>query len=84
VHVQHPIATRGQLAVMRDQYQRRAVLALAAKQKLDDFTPGCLIEIAGRFVSDEDRWVGRERPRERDPLLLATGQLRRVMVEPIA
>ena len=32
------------------------------------------------LVGDEDRWIGRDRARDGDPLLLAAGKLARVMV----
>ena len=41
---------------------------------------GRLVEIAGRLVGDQDRRIGRQRAGERDALLLAAGQLRRIMV----
>ena len=40
MHVQHAIAARRELGVVRDQNQRRAALAMAAEQKLDDLAPG--------------------------------------------
>ena len=64
--------------------KRRAVLVMAAKQKLDDLSSGRFIEIAGRLVGDDDRGIGHERAGERNALLLAAGQLGRVMVEPAA
>ena len=44
---------------------------------------GGLVEIAGRLVGDQDRRVGRQRARQRDALLLAARQLRRIMVAPL-
>ena len=41
---------------------------------------GGLVEIAGRFVGDDDGGIGRERAGERDALLLAAGKLGRIMV----
>ncbi len=39
-------------------------------------------EIAGRLVGQHDRRIVRQRARQRDPLLLAAGQLRRVVMRP--
>ena len=46
--------------------------------------PVALVEIAGRLVGNEDRRVGRQRAGQRHPLLLAAGQLRRIVVLPLA
>ena len=81
MHMQHPVAPRRQRRVVRDQHQRRAVLAMAAEQKLDDFRSGRFVEIAGRLVGDDDGGIGRKRAGERDALLLAAGQFGRVMAE---
>ncbi len=53
---------------------------VAGEQQVDDLPPGVLVEIAGRLVGDEDRRIGRQRAGERDALLLAAGQLRRIMM----
>src|SRR5215831_19451044 len=59
-HVQHAIAARSQRGIVRDQNQRGAALGLAAEQKLDDLASGRFVEIAGRFVGDDDGRVGRQ------------------------
>ena len=38
------------------------------------------VDRAERFVHQQDRWVGGQRPGDADALLLTTGQLRRVAV----
>ncbi len=81
MHVQHAIAARRKRGVVGDQNERGAALAMAAKQKFDDLAAGRFVEIAGRLVGDEDRWIGRERAGERDALLLAAGKLGRIMVQ---
>ena len=45
---------------------------------------GGLVEIAGRLVGDDDGGIGRQRAGERDALLLAAGQLGRIMIEAAA
>ena len=84
VHVQHPVAALRQRGVVGDQHQCRAMLAMATKQQFDDLAPGCLVEIAGRFVGDDDRGIRRERAGERDALLLAAGKFGRIMAQPAA
>src|SRR5262245_2688523 len=54
------------------------------EQEVDDLRPGRLVEIAGRLVGDEDGRVRRERAGERHALLLAAGQLGRVVLPPLA
>ena len=41
------------------------------------------VEVAGRLVGQQDRRVVDERPRDGHALLLAAGQLVRVMVRPL-
>jgi hypothetical protein len=43
--------------------------------------PGRLVEIAGRLVGDNDGGIGCERAGERDALLFAAGQFRRIMMQ---
>ena len=45
---------------------------------------GRLVEIAGRLVGDQDGGIGRERAGDRDALLLAAGELRRIVRQPVA
>ena len=69
---------------MRDQHQRHAALGMLAEQKVDDLLAGGFVEIAGRLVGDEDCGIGRQRAGERDALLLAAGELRRIMMQTVA
>ena len=55
--------------------------SMAGEQQIDDLLAGALVEIAGRLVGDQDRRIGRQRARQRDALLLAAGQLRRIMMQ---
>src|SRR6185437_2290285 len=41
------------------------------------------VEIAGGLVSENDEWLARNRARNGDALLLAAGELRRIMSEPV-
>lgn len=51
-------------------------------QELQDLHAGAEVEVPGGFVRHEERVVGGERPGDGHPLLLAAGQLARVVVEP--
>ena len=50
------------------------------EHQIDDLGPGRLVEISGRLVSDQDCRVGHKRACERNALLLAARELRRIMV----
>ncbi len=54
------------------------------EEQVDDLLAGGLIEIAGRLVRHQNGGIGRQRAGERDALLLAAGQLRRIMMQAIA
>ena len=73
------VAARGERRVVGDQHQRGAALRVAGEQQIDDLLAGGLVEIAGRLVGDQDRRIGRQRAGQRDALLLAAGQLRRIV-----
>ena len=70
--------------VVRHEHQRGAAFFVTGKQQFDDLAAGAFVEIAGRLVGDEDRRMRRERARERDALLLAAGQLRRIVIDAVA
>ena len=42
------------------------------------------VEVAGRLVGEQQRRAVDQRPGDRDALLLAAGELRRVVVQPVA
>ncbi len=76
----HPVAALRQCGIVRDEHQRGVAFLVAGEQQLDDLAAGRLVEIAGRFVGDENRRMRRHGARERDALLLAAGQFCRIMV----
>ena len=57
---------------------------VAGEQEIDDLLAGVLVEVSGRFVGHDDRWIGRERARHGHALLLAAGQLGRIVMQPLA
>ena len=73
-----------QRGVVGHQHQRHAALGMLGEQEIDDLLAGGLVEIAGRFVRHQDSRIGRQRAGQRDALLLAAGQLRGIMMQPIA
>ena len=44
-------------------------------EQVDDLAAGRRVEVAGRLVGEHDTWLDRERPCDRDPLLLAARQM---------
>src|SRR6266540_3824294 len=74
---------RGDVAVVGDHHDGGAVGVQLLQQHEHARARG-LVEVAGRLVGEHDRRAGDQRPGDRDPLLLAAGELGRVMVEPVA
>jgi hypothetical protein len=66
--VQHPVGDRGRLGLVGDEHDG------ASRQAAEKFEHGRavrLVEVPGRLVGEHERRVGDERPRDREPLLLA-------------
>ena len=78
------VAARRERRIVRDEDEGRGALAMTLEQRSMICVPGILVEIAGRLVGDEDGRTGRQRARQRHALLLAAGQLRRIMRKPLA
>ena len=79
----HPVAFGGQRGIVSDEHERRAARAFQREDEIDDASPRFRVEIAGRFVSEEDRGIGRQSAGERHSLLLAAGKLSRIMALPV-
>ena len=58
--------------------------ALKLVEQRQDRGAGRAVEVARRLVGEHDRRPSDERARDRDPLPLAAGELRRPAVEPVA
>ena len=65
---------------MRHEHDRRLSAPIDVDQKVDDLVAGAGVEIPGRLVRQENRGLVRQRPRDRDALLLAARELRRVVM----
>jgi acyl-CoA thioesterase-1 len=78
------VRTAGEKRVVRDHHERRAPLTVEFLHQLDDRLAGDAVEVASRLVCEQDLRIIHEGARERDPLLLAAGQLRRIVVQPMA
>src|SRR5690348_268876 len=60
------------------------MLVIEPRDQLEDFRPNRRVEVPGWLVGQDDSWVLRQRPRNRDPLLLPSRQLRRKVAQPAA
>ncbi len=65
----------GDIGLVRHQDDGDALLAIELRQRLHDLVRGTRIEIAGGLVGKEQARRIDQRPRDRDPLLLAAGKL---------
>ncbi len=71
------------VSVVRDQQQRGAVLAIEPEHEVGNLDAGGAIEIAGRLVGHQELGLARKGARDRDALLLAAGQLPRIVPHPL-
>ena len=69
--------------VVADDERRCPVLAHELRDELEHAARRLSVELAGRLVGHEEPRTVRERGTERDPLLLAAGELARPRVAPI-
>ena len=69
-----------QLRIVRHQHQRRLAGAVDAEQQLDDRVAGGGIEVAGGLVGEQQRRIVGQRAGDGDALLLAAGELRRIVM----
>src|SRR5436190_16497298 len=77
------VGVLGKPLVVRDHTDRRAALVQFLEQRHDRFAVP-RIEVARRFVGEQDRRLTRESARHRDTLLLTTGKLTRKMLRTMA
>src|ERR1041385_5252967 len=78
-----PGEARGDLALVRDHDDRRAVRVQLVEQREDRLAGGA-VEIARRLVGEHDCGPSDERTGDRDPLSLAAGELVRPRAETVA
>ena len=69
---------------MGDDHQRRVRRLPPREQKVDDGAAGDGVEIAGRLVGEDDCRPWRHGTGNGDTLLLAAGELRRIMIDAMA
>src|ERR1051326_4105322 len=82
-HAHHAAGVPRHLARVRDQHKRLAVVAVQRVNQRHDLFGGVRIEIPGRLVGKDHRGLSRQRPRNRDALLLAARQFARPVPQPV-
>ena len=74
------VCDRGRAWVVRDHHGGLAARLHRVAQELEDLAARRGVEVARRLVREEDGRARDERPRDRDALLLAAGELRRAVL----
>ena len=69
-----PAAALGDVHVVRHDHDGRAEPGVQIADQREDLLAGVRVEIAGRFVGEQNRRIDRQRARDRDALALAAGQ----------
>ena len=72
---EHPVRIGGRLRVVRHEHDRLAAVHARPPQRVEDAEAGREVEVAGGLVGEQEGRAGHDRARDRDPLLLARGQL---------
>jgi hypothetical protein len=82
MQTQHPVATGGEVHVVRDQHQGRAGFAVQLEQQAAYRFGRVVVQVAGRLVGQQQPGPVHQRAGNRHALLLAAGELARVVVQP--
>ena len=69
--------------IVGDHHNRLLELLVQAVEQVHDLAGGHLVQVSRRLVGNKDRRVGDDRARDRDTLLLASGKLLRIVVDPV-
>ena len=77
------VGDRRDARIVRHQHQRHAARAPHLQQQVEDVPAVRAVEVAGRLVGEDQRRIVGQRPRDGDALLLAAGQLRRIVMPAI-
>src|SRR4030095_1280458 len=78
------VAMRGGLRVVRDHQNSGVELMMQVVEQPQNLFPGPRIEIARRFVGQQDRWTEDQRARYRDSLPFTARQFIRAMRDAFA
>src|SRR6185312_1680807 len=81
-HVHDAPRRAGEALVVRHDHDGRSIGIQPAEER-DDLLAGSCVQLTSRLIGEEQRRTIRERARDRDPLLLSSGQLRWPMTHAI-
>src|SRR6478736_9422399 len=73
------LGARGGLRIVGDDQDRLSELVVQAAEERQDLLRALGVELAGRFVEEDEGRIGDDGARDRDPLLLSAGELARVV-----
>ena len=68
---------------MRDQHQRGTFARVQIQQQIQHMLPVRAVEVARRLIRHQDGRRNHERASQRHTLLLAAGELHRIMIQPV-
>ena len=77
--MQHPVGNAGNRAVVGDDHQRGAALAVDPHQRFEHADAGRAVERAGRLVAEQHFGLLGDGAGDGDPLLLPARKLGRIM-----
>ena len=77
------VAWPDETPVVGDDDQRAAALLLLLAEQVEDLVAPFAVEVAGRLVGQQDDGILDQGPRDRHPLLLAAGELGRLVAQPV-
>ena len=80
---EHAVGVPGGGRVVGHHHDGLARARPRAPQQAQQLGAGVRVEVAGRLVGEDDLRPADQRPRHRDPLLLAAGQLARPVPQPV-
>jgi acyl-CoA thioesterase-1 len=83
-HPDHALGVLGDAGVVRHQDDGDPLLLVELLEHLQHLLARARVEVAGGLVGEQQARLVDERAGDRDALLLAAGELRRVVVEPLA
>src|SRR4030095_13842142 len=78
--MKRPLRPHRGMRIVGDHHDRLAVLLVERLQQIENLVAGLTIEVACRLVAEQQRRVGDNGACDADPLLLAAGELTRIVV----
>ena len=74
----------GDVEIVRHQHQGRPSFPMQSKEEINDHGTGLGIEIAGRFISEQNPGLAYEGAGQGDALLLTARKLHRIVLQPLS